>query len=145
MYVRFVLDRQDPDSGFCQGVFMAAGVLRDSGLLEPWEEAWLTRELDWCKMHLKVPACLKLPENRRAICWFHPRAKRPMEKVRSIAALLADHGYLVRMIKSRDPGQIIYRDGWQVVAKPPHRRTGRRAQNPIDERPADENPDKGST
>ena len=133
MYVRFVVGRQDPDSGSLEGVFQAAFALRDSGVLAAWEEEWLERELAWLRMHLKEPACLMNPEHRRAICWFHPRAKRPIEKVRSIAALLGERGVHVEAITSRDPGLVIYEDGWQVVAKPRHRRTGRRAWTPGDD------------
>lgn len=132
MYVRFVSPRQNADSGFLEGVFAALSELRDGGELEDWQLDWLRKEYDWLNMHLKVPACLSRPENRRAICWFHPRAKRPIEKVRSLAALLEEHGRPIQMIKTRDPGQIIYEDGWQVVAKPRHRRTGKRARPETD-------------
>ena len=73
-------------------------------------------------MHLKSPAVLREDGNERALSWFHPRATRPIEKVRSIAALLEEHGIVVDMIKTDDPGIVIYEDGWQVVAKPRRRR-----------------------
>lgn len=122
MYLRFVIHRQDALSGSMQGVFQAAFELRDRGELAPHEDEWLRGELAWLKMHLKDPSCLADPENRRAVCWFHPRAMRPIERVRSIVALLREHGIAVTMLKSRDPGIIIYEDGWQVVAKPRRRR-----------------------
>lgn len=121
VYIRFVTARQDPDSGFLEGIFQVAYAVRDSGTLESWEE-WLERELTWLKIHLKSPDVLRDPGNRRAISWFHPRALRPIEKVRSIAALLEEKGEAVRMIKTRDTGIVIYEDGWQVVAKPRRRK-----------------------
>jgi hypothetical protein len=69
--------------------------------------------------------CLQAAEHRRAVCWFRPNARRAIEKVRSISALLAEHGVPVRMIKTGDPGIVVYQDRWQLVAKP-RRREGRR-------------------
>ncbi len=126
MYIRFVTARQSADSGFLEGIFQAAFALRDRGALESWEMQWLESELAWLKMHLKSPEVLREPENRRAICWFRPNALRPIEKVRSIAALLKEKGEPVQMIKTRDPGILLYADGWQVVAKP------RRKKRPMD-------------
>lgn len=118
MFIRFVILKRDGESGSPLGIFQAAMQLRDSGTLALHETEWLERELGWLRMHLESPACLREPGNRRAISWFHPRAIRPIEKVRSIAALLEEHGLLVQTVTTSDPGIVIYEDGWQVVAKP---------------------------
>lgn len=118
MYVRFVSHIPNEHSNSSLGVFQAAHRLRAAGKLQPHEEEWLEGELAWLNMHLKSPACLREPGSQRAICWFHPRAQKPIEKVRSIVALLEEHGVYIRMIKTENPGIIIYEDGWQVVAKP---------------------------
>jgi len=125
-YVRFVILKQDSESHSKRGVFQAAFDLRDSGTLSAHEETWLESELAWLREHLRSPACLREPENHRAISWFHPRARRPIEKVRSVVALLEQHGLHVQMLKTDDPGTVIYEDGWQVVAKPRRRRASRR-------------------
>jgi len=121
VFIRFVILKQDRESHSRQGIFQAAIHLRDSGKLAAHEVNWLEDELAWLRMHVESPACLREQNNHRAISWFHPRAVRPIEKVRSIAALLVEHGVHVEMIKTDDPGTVIYEDGWQVVAKP-HRR-----------------------
>lgn len=125
MYVRFVIGKHDDQSHAEQGVFQAAITLRDSGQLLAHEEEWLAEALNWLNMHLPAPACLREPGNRRAISWFHPRAKKAIERVRSIAALLSEKGVLVRMLTTRDPGIVVYQDGSQVVAKPRRRPAGR--------------------
>jgi hypothetical protein len=99
-------------------VFQAAYSLRDEGSLEDYEQEWLDTELKWLKMHLESPDCLREQGNHRAICWFKPEATRPIEKVRSIVALLEEKGVKVQMLKTDSPGVVIYEDGWQVVAKP---------------------------
>jgi len=38
--------------------------------------------------------------------------------VRAIKAILEEAGYHIEQIETRDPGVVIYEDGWQVVAKP---------------------------
>gem|GEM_PF-666422 len=121
VYVRFAILARSEQSHTADGVFQAAIELRDSGKLAPHEYDWLKSELSWLRMHLKSPSCLREDGNHRAICWFHPRAQRPIEKVRSIAALLEEHGLHVQMLTTDDPGIIIYEDGWQVAAKPRRR------------------------
>jgi hypothetical protein len=99
-------------------VFQAAIALRDAGHLERYEEEWLEAELGWLRMHLPSPACLRDEGNERAICWFRPEAARAIDKVRGIVALLESKGVAVQMVTSADPGKVIYRDKWQLVAKP---------------------------
>ena len=123
MFIRFVILKRDGESDSQLGIFQAAMKLRDSGALAAYEAEWLERDLGWLRMHLKSPACLREPGNRRAISWFHPRAVRPIEKARSIAALLEEHGLSVRTVTTSDPGIVIYADGWQVVAKPRRKRS----------------------
>ncbi len=118
MYLRFTTLAKDEQSHSLKGVFQAAFELRDSGRLDDYQEAELNRALDWLKQHLKSPACLHDPENYRAVSWFDPRAVKPMQYVWRIVQVLEDHGVLIQVHKSKDPGIVIYEDGWQVVAKP---------------------------
>ncbi len=121
MFIRFESFRKNEEADSCLGVFQAAFDLRKSGGLALHEEEWLAEELAWLKMHLISPDILRDEGTQRAISWFKPNAARAIEKVRSIAALLEQHGVLVRMKKTNDPGVVIYEDRWQVVAIP-HRR-----------------------
>jgi len=129
VFVRFVIGRQDDCSHSTQGVFQAVFELRNSGGLDGHEEEWLEREMTWLRMHLEAPPCLRKPGNERAICWFHPRATKAIERVRSIAALLEEKGVRVRMLTTRNPGTVIYEDGHQIAAKPHRKRTLTRLRN----------------
>jgi hypothetical protein len=126
MLVRFCTLRRHPDSHSPEGVFQAAIELRDDGRLERYEEEWLERELRWLRMHLPSPDCLRDDGNERAICWFKPEAKRAIEKVRGIVALLEAKGIPVEMVTTADAGTIIHEDKWQVIAKPRRKRSTRR-------------------
>lgn len=77
--------------------------------------------LEWFNANLHSPACLEEPENRRALSWFKATARRPIEHMWRLAAILREHGLQVEMLTASDPGNILYEDGFQVVAKP-HRR-----------------------
>jgi hypothetical protein len=134
MFVRFVILKRDGESGSQLGIFQAAMQLRNSGALAPHEVEWLERDLGWLRMHLKSPACLREPGNRRAICWFHPRAVRPIEEARGIAALLQEHGLFVRTLTTSDPGIVMYEDGFQVVAKPRRRHLTKHSIGPVPQR-----------
>jgi hypothetical protein len=81
MLVRFCQLRPDPHSHSPQGVFQAAIELRDPGRLEPCEEDWLERDLDWLRAHLPSPPCLRHEGNDPAIHWFKPTARRAIDRV----------------------------------------------------------------
>jgi len=120
-YVRFQTKRQDSDSHRPSGIFVALYDLRDSGELATHDADELNKHLDWLKMHLKSPACLKDIGNERAISWFHPRAKEPIRRVRAIVEILREYGVVIDQITTDHPGTVLYEDGWQVVAKPPRK------------------------
>jgi hypothetical protein len=127
MLIRFCMLSRDSSSHSAKGVFQAAMEMRDEGHLESHEEDWLERELSWLRMHLPSPECLRDEGNERAICWFKPDAKRAIEKVRGIVALLETKGHHVVMVTTDDAGTIIYEDKWQVVAKPRRKRAAKRS------------------
>lgn len=125
-YVRFVTHRMDDVSLTWQGVFHAVTELKRSEQLEPYIWNWLEHDLGWLNEHLPVPACFRERGASEGVCWFHPNALEPIARVRSLAALLREHGVVVRMMKSYEPGRLIYEDRWQIVAKPNQRLTWRR-------------------
>lgn len=122
MYIRFTTLQQSEDSHSLVGVFQAAFELRNSGELADHEEVQMNVALSWLKMHLKSPHCLRNSENHRALSWCHPRAVKPMQYIWQIVNILKEHGVFVKVHKTNDPGLIIYEDGWQVVAKPRHKK-----------------------
>lgn len=56
-------------------------------------------------------------ENFRAISWFKSAAREPLSRIWLMKAIPDEYGYVVELIKTDDPGVIIYQDGWQIVAK----------------------------
>ena len=118
MYLRFHGLRKNERSESRLGIFQLAFEVRDEGILPQHAEEELIANLEWLKTHLKSPAILDDEGHHRAISWFHPRADEPLRRIRAIKVILEEAGYFVEQVESRDPGIIIYEDGWQVVAKP---------------------------
>jgi len=118
MYLRF--QGQKPNTGTASklGIIQLAFELRDRPDLPAYADRELRRNLAWLKMHLKSPSVLRDDEHYRAIAWFKPEAHEPLKRIWALKAVLEEFGYAIDMIKSSDPGRIIYEDGWQVIAKP---------------------------
>jgi hypothetical protein len=118
LYIRFQGRVKNSRANSCLGIFQMAFELRDGQILEKYFEKELVESIDWLKMHLKSPDVLKRGESFRAISWFQPRAKEPLKRIRKIKFILEEHGYIIDTIKTKNPGNVIYEDGWQVIAIP---------------------------
>jgi hypothetical protein len=118
MYLRFTVLQIEPGSSRKTGMLVAAHELRDSGELSQEDESNLRTMLTWFNEHLKIPKLLSEAEHFRGLSWFKPEAKRPLQKAWALKDFLELHGIAIEVHKTADPGNIIYSDGWQVVAKP---------------------------
>ena len=118
MPIRFTTLSVDPDSGQTGGILVAAHTLRDEGDLSHGEHVSLRMTLEWFNEHLSVPAALEDAEHRRAISWFKPAAREAIKRMWHLKGLLASHGIHVEVLRTAEPGTIVYEDEWQIVAKP---------------------------
>ena len=118
MYMRFTLLRRNRDSKRKEGLLLAAHELRDNADLTVAEHRELRELLAWFNVNLNHPACLKEPGNHRALSWFKPQAKKPLGHMWRLVEILRRHDVETEVHKTRDPGIVLYEDGWQVVAKP---------------------------
>lgn len=83
-------------------------------------------ELNWFEEHLPVPKprrsafCVKSRGRWRpdGICWFVDEAREMIVHAFVLASLLGELGIPFRKVASRRPGTVLYRDPWQIVAKP---------------------------
>ena len=95
-YVRFVVQRVDEDSCRRRGLFVALGVLSDSGDLFDHERERYRDCLAWFDAHLARPR--RFARARRshpraiAISWFKPGATEHIGRMRAMAAILDAHG-----------------------------------------------------
>ncbi len=121
-YVRFVVQRVDEDSCRRRGLFVALGVLSDSGDLFDHERERYRDCLAWFDAHLARPR--RFARARRshpraiAISWFKPGATEHIGRMRAMAAILDAHGIHVEVVTSRRPGYVVYEDRHQIAAVP---------------------------
>ncbi len=86
----------------------------------------IRRELDWFNANLPVPKRFGVKAKGRwwsdGVCWFRDSAGEMLGHAYALAALIEECGVRIDRLRSRDPGQILYRDDWQVVAMPERHR-----------------------
>jgi hypothetical protein len=51
------------------------------------------------------------------VAWFKDSATGSIQQMRMLAVLLAQHDRPVRMLRSRNPGKVLYEDDDQVVVE----------------------------
>ena len=125
MYLRFTILRKDEDSHARQGVLVAGHLLRDEGDLDSYEYTSLCTSLAWFNKYLRVPAILNEQESERGISWFKSDARSPIDQMWNLIAILRVQGVEFSLLKTDNPGTIVYEDKWQVVAKPARKDRGR--------------------
>ena len=126
-YVRFItparrLRRVDAN---CGPFGPAYAVLRERDVPEVLREA-IWQEIDWFEQNLPVPTprldafCVKSRKRwyPDGICWFVAEAREMIAHAFVLASLLREVGVPVRKVATPRPGTVLYRDPWQIVAKP---------------------------
>ena len=122
MYLRFTVPGTVTRARVAPGPFKLASRLTWQGERDDPVVAALRRELDWFNEWLPIPRSFAVTAKGRewwdGICWFRDDAREMVGHAYVLAALLAECGVPVERTWTRDPGQILYRDPFQVVAKP---------------------------
>jgi len=117
-YIRFSTLLWDSDSTKKLGILVAAHELRDSDDISKGSHSDLVKALRWINENLEVPKILKKEEHRRAISWFKPEAKVMIQKMWELVAIMRENGIEVEILKTDDPGNVLYEDRLQIIAKP---------------------------
>jgi hypothetical protein len=126
-YVRLItparrLCRVDADCGPFGPAYDAMWDPRVPAVLQ--DAIW--HEIDWFEQNLPVPHprrnafCVKSRKRwyPDGICWFVAEAREMIAHAFVLASLLREVGVPVRKVATRRPGTVLYRDAWQIVAKP---------------------------
>ena len=122
MFVRFVIQRNDQDSGRRQGLFQAMTDLEDAGLLAAHEQEQYDEIYEWFRKHLRKPRSFtrstKPHAKKVALSWFKDGAAEHIRNMRAIVAILDAHGIQVEVLSTERPGYVVYEDTYQVAAEP---------------------------
>jgi len=84
----------------------------------------LRNEIDWFEANLPVPERGSFLVKSRGrwlpdgICWFVDDAREAIARAFVLASLIGECGVPVTKVDTHRPGQILYRDPLQIVAKP---------------------------
>ena len=120
MYLRFIV--LTPHRRPAPGIFSSPFDPEGDRALPEWLRLAAQDHFDWFNEHLPLPKRLTIVSKRRkiyaGICWFQPDAREHIARARELAWLIEEAGLPTRELKSRNIGQILYRDPYQVVAKP---------------------------
>jgi len=122
MYIRFVSNNRDAQSGRRQGLFYAAYELEASGAASPGDIAALAEIHDWFGKNLREPTRASIsarPHARaQALSWFKETATEHVSRMRDMQRILEGYGVFAETLRTRRPGYVVYEDDHQVVAQP---------------------------
>jgi hypothetical protein len=114
-YVRLAVPAWHWDTGVGQGIFTIAGIVQDRMRLNEKQQRELDRALNWFNRKLPVPDI----SERQAIFWFKHSATESKRRVFRLAKTLKSLGIAVEASVTVEPGEIVYRDEFQIAAIPP--------------------------
>ena len=128
MYLRFVSPVPADRARGHYGLFRPAyGVARARETPDGLRCA-IRAELDWFEDKLPVPPRWRFDVKSKkryyaeGICWFRAdtgyRAREMLAHAYVLVSLLREEGVFITRLETEVPGQILYRDDWQIVAKP---------------------------
>ena len=123
MYVRFIVPRRGR-RGVDLGLFRHADINAGDSRVHEALRAVIRIELDWFNANLPIPRQRVFLVKSRGrwlpdgICWFVDDAREMIAHSFALASLLHECGVPAAKVATRHPGQILYRDAWQIVAKP---------------------------
>lgn len=122
MYLRFVVPENDEDSGREMGIFVAGGILNESGQLYDYEINIRKSLMLWFTNNLEVPDIQASESNHysnpNAISWFKSSAVKHISKMREYIEILKSHDVPVKQLITDRPGKILYEDEFQIAAIP---------------------------
>src|SRR5262245_45663800 len=116
MFVRLVVGKEGEDHRELTGVITEARELRDSGRLASYESDLLEEVYEWLNTNLPVPPYSTIPSLKRGSSWFKSRAPA-ISQMWTLVGLLREHGVPVRLLRSRNPGRVLYEDEFQLVVE----------------------------
>jgi hypothetical protein len=117
MFIRFVVGGDGDHHRSLTGIITKARLLRDRGDLDQNQLSWLEEAFGWFNENLPVPPFSSSNWPRDAVAWFKDDAGEPVKRMWDIASLLKDKGIPVRLLRSANPGKILYQDSYQIVVE----------------------------
>jgi len=115
MFVRFVVGADGEHHKELTGIITEARLLRERGELTTDEDDLLADLYEWFNDNVPVPPFESRHLPRDYVAWFRDDAAEPVAKMWDMVALLREHGVDVRLLRSANPGRVVYEDEVQVL------------------------------
>ncbi|MBQ0997750.1 MULTISPECIES: hypothetical protein [unclassified Streptomyces] len=121
-YLRFQSPHRN-DRGRFTGVFGLVNNLAREGRLSEEQEAFRRLNNKWYDAAYTDPSTIDPTVyddevNPGAAAWFKPSATHLLARVPGYLEILAAHGVDCQVLRSTDPGQVVYEDDVQIVVVP---------------------------
>lgn len=117
VYVRFQV-RYYGRLGVPVGIFAACHHLRRDGRLTTEDDELFTEVDTWFITHLPYPPFYADGNTIRAVPWFKPAATSFIAALAPLEGLLGRYGVPYDVVRSPDPGTIVYEDEFQIGVLP---------------------------
>lgn len=117
MFIRFVVGSDGEPHRQLTGIITEVRFLRDDGRLSNEECSRLERTYQWFNDHVPVPPFSAGRWPRDVVSWFKADAHEAISGMWELSAILRDHDVPTRMLRSPNPGRVVYEDDLQVVVK----------------------------
>jgi hypothetical protein len=115
MFIRFVVGADGEHHRSLTGIITEAGIRRDDGDLDSDQRTRLEDAYCWLNERLPAPPFRILPVG--AISWFKDDAGESIQTMWEIVSILRECGVPVRLLRSANPGKVVYEDEYQVVVQ----------------------------
>ncbi|OMI38687.1 hypothetical protein SPAR_14723 [Streptomyces sparsogenes DSM 40356] len=121
-YIRFQSTTPN-ERGYFTGVFGLVNGLARDGKLTAEQERFRRTNNDWYNAAYPDPSSVDPTVYDRALhpgaaAWFKSTSRDLIKRVDGYLEILAAHGIGCRMMRSSDPGRIVYEDAYQIVVVP---------------------------
>ena len=117
MFVRFVVGSDGQHHKELTGILTEARLLRDRDELTAEEDARLAELYEWFNEHVPVPPFSTGDFPRDAVSWFKDDVGEPVTMMWNVVTLLREHDVEVRLLRSPNPGRVLYEDRVQVLVE----------------------------
>ena len=115
VFIRFVVGSDGQHHKELTGIITEARLLHERGELTSAEDVRLADLYEWLDEHVPVPPFESGRFPRDAVAWFRDDAGEAVTKMWDIVALLREHGLEVQLLRSANPGRVVYEDRTQVL------------------------------
>ena len=116
-YLRFVIGADFDRPRRLEGPFQSRFCPdEDEERVPEWHRAQLAEAFDWFQQNLAVPPFGRYRRWNAAVCWFRSDAGEPLARMWDLALLLRQIDVPVRLLRSHEPGWVLWSDQHQIVA-----------------------------